>query len=127
MESEPEKKGKITFIRNKNDLEKFLNSKGHLNKEKIIETIKKKKQERYTPISDTIIEQGLQDNVTLNSINPSEINIHESILQDPLTGNNKTNNINLDYGNNLNDTIKTGFESVADTKSNLNEFGKIFS
>lgn len=80
-------------------------------------TIKKKKQERYTPISDKIIEQGLQDNVSLNSINPSELN-HSTMS-------NSANNSNFYLDNNNNDTtINSGFESVADTKSNLNEFGK---
>lgn len=87
-------------------------------------TIKKKKQERYTPISDKIIEQGLQDNVTLNSINPTEINGEgdKSILQqDPSTINNTENSMDNSI---LNHSINSGFESVADTKSNLNEFGK---
>jgi pre-mRNA-processing factor 6 len=88
-------------------------------------TIKKKKQERYTPISDKIIEQGLQDNMTLNSINPSDLNLQEkSILDNSTNGINSISNSNLDNSNNLYDSFYSGFESVADTKSNLNEFGK---
>lgn len=76
-------------------------------------TIKKRKVERYTPITDKIIEQTLQENITLNSINPeSNLSTNANGLETPMSSllDNSINN--------------SGFVSVVDTKSNLNEFGK---
>jgi len=82
-------------------------------------TIKKRKQERYTPITDKIIEQGLQDNITLNAINPNEIGTKSnSGLETPM------NLLNREEINSSSNNFSSGFVSVVDTKSNLNEFGK---
>lgn len=87
-------------------------------------TIKKRKQERYTPITDKVIEQGLQDHVTLNAINPSEIGSQStSGVETPMNLLNNTMN-NDTFSNNNSNNISSGFVSVVDTKSNLNEFGK---
>lgn len=88
-------------------------------------TIKKRKQERYTPITDKIIEQGLQDNTYLNAINPSEINVSaNNIVNQDKAANGfetsmqgTTSTVNSNFNSN-------GFVSVVDTKSSLNEFGK---
>ncbi len=82
-------------------------------------TIKKRKQERYTPITDKVIEQGLQDNITLNAINPNQIS--NSGIETPMS---LIPNNDNDSTNNSNSNINSGFVSIVDTKSNLNEFGK---
>lgn len=82
-------------------------------------TIKKRKQERYTPVTDKVIEQSLQDNVTLNAINPSDIGTKsQSGLETPM------NLLNPDGASTSANNFSSGFVSVVDTKSNLNEFGK---
>ena len=86
-------------------------------------TIKKRKQERYTPITDKVIEQGLQDNLSLNAINPNDIGSKtQSGLETPMIMlNNDDDNNGVSTSTN---NFTSGFVSVVDTKSNLNEFGK---
>ncbi len=86
-------------------------------------TIKKRKQERYTPMTDKIIEQGLQDNVTLNAINPNDIgNKSQTGLETPMNLLNHSDALSASASSANN--FSSGFVSVVDTKSNLNEFGK---
>lgn len=91
-------------------------------------TIKKRKQERYTPNTDKVIEQGLQDNVTLNTINPNDIvGKSQSGLETPMNLLNAADGVNSEVADSFSadaNNFSSGFVSVVDTKSNLNEFGK---
>lgn len=66
------------------DLKKDLSSLRADDWEKIPDienrTIKKKKLERFTPVTDKIIEEGLKDNTNLNSINPAASGTMSSLV-----------------------------------------------